>query len=52
MYRLATLTAVVAASNMEEFKQTHQMFKVTVEQKEFEALKEHAKKLTTESEKY
>jgi hypothetical protein len=37
---------------MEEFKQTHQMFKVSVAQKEFEALEEHAKKLQTESEKY
>ena len=52
MYKLATLSAVVAASNMEEFKQTHQMFEISVKQKEFKALKEHAKKLQTESEKY
>ena len=52
MYKLATLSAVVAASNMEEFKQTHQMFKITLKQQEVEGLEKHARELEIEDQKY
>jgi len=52
MYKLATLTAVAAATSVEEFKQTADLFKIGIKQQEIIGLKEHAKALEQEEKKY
>ena len=52
MYKLAAVTAVAAAANIDEFKQTAEMFKITLHQQEVEGLEHHAQALERESMKY
>ena len=52
MYKLATLTAVTAAASIEEFKQTADLFKITLQQQEVMGLEKHAQALEREEQKY
>merc|ERR1711998_35029 len=52
MYKLAAVAAVAAASNIDEFKETAEMFKITLHQQEVEGLEHHAQALERESMKY
>jgi hypothetical protein len=42
MYKLAAVTAVAAASSIEDFKQTADLFQVTLKQQEVMGLEKHA----------
>ena len=52
MYKLATLTAVAAATSVEEFKQTADLFEITIKQQEVMGLEKHANALEHEEMKY
>jgi len=52
MYKLAAVTAVAAAASIDEFKETAEMFKITVHQQEAMKLEHHARALEMESKKY
>merc|ERR1712070_774372 len=51
MYKLAALTAIVAAAPIEEYKQT-ELFTIKLKQEEVEGLEKHGKALKYESMKY
>jgi hypothetical protein len=52
MYKLAALTAIVAAAPIEEYKQTAELFTIKLKQEEVEGLEKHGKALKYESMKY
>ena len=52
MYKLAAVTAVAAAANIEEFQQTAELFKIKLHQQEVEGLEAHAQALQHESMKF
>jgi hypothetical protein len=49
MYKLAALTAVVAASPMDDFKETAEMFKIHVRQDEVQPLFDKKRALQKEA---
>jgi len=52
MYKLAAVTAIAAAATVEDFKETADMFKITLKQQEVEGLEHHAQELQAEEQKY
>jgi hypothetical protein len=52
MYKLAAVTAIAAAATVEDFKETADMFKITLKQQEVQGLEHHAQKLQAEEQKY
>merc|ERR1711998_78872 len=52
MYKLAAVSAVAAATSIQDFKQTAEIFQITLKQQEVMGLEKHAQALQHESMKY